>query len=85
MKSTKAEIIFAAAAEYAGKIPDLSFTKLRPEIQEFVSGKHDISKLFGILTIEWHPQTWNPTCNHLFQGVYFQIRIEGNFEKSCLG
>jgi hypothetical protein len=50
MKSTKAEIIFAAAAEYAGKIPDLSFTRLRPEIQEFVSGKHDISKLFGILT-----------------------------------
>jgi hypothetical protein len=48
MKSTKAEIIFAAAAEYAGKIPDVSFTKLRPEIQEFVSGKHDISKLFGI-------------------------------------
>jgi hypothetical protein len=44
MESKKAEIIFAAAAEYGGKIPDLSFTKLRPEIQEFVSGKHDISK-----------------------------------------
>jgi hypothetical protein len=34
IKSTKAEIIFAAAAEYAGKIPDLSFTKLRPEISQ---------------------------------------------------
>ena len=50
IKSTKAEIIFAAAAEHEGSIPDLSFTKLHPEIQEFVSGEQDISKSFGILT-----------------------------------
>jgi hypothetical protein len=50
MKSTKAEIIFAAAAEHGDNIPDLSFTNLRPEIKEFVSGKHDISEMFGILT-----------------------------------
>ena len=50
MISKKAEIIFAAAAEYGDHIPTFSFTKLRPEIQEFVSGKHDISKLFGILS-----------------------------------
>ena len=49
MISKQAEIIFAAAAEYGDYIPTFSFTKLRPEIQEFVSGKDDISKLFGIL------------------------------------
>jgi hypothetical protein len=61
IKSTKAEIIFAAAAEYGGKILDLSFTKLRPEIQEFVSGKHDISKLCGILTTVKSPNKSHPT------------------------
>jgi translation initiation factor 2B subunit (eIF-2B alpha/beta/delta family) len=29
-KSTKAEIIFAAATEHGGSVSDLSFTKLRP-------------------------------------------------------
>ena len=49
-KSTKAEIIFAAAKEHGGSVSDLSFTKLRPEIQEFVPGELNISKSFGILS-----------------------------------
>jgi hypothetical protein len=49
-KSAKAEIIFAAAKEHGGSVSDLSFTKLRPEIQEFVSGELNISKSFGILS-----------------------------------
>jgi hypothetical protein len=49
-KSTKAEIIFAAAKEHGGSMSGLSITKLRPEIQEFVSGKLNISKSFGILS-----------------------------------
>ena len=48
--STKAEIIFAAAKEHGGSVSDLSFTKLRPEIQEFVPGELNISKSFGILS-----------------------------------
>jgi hypothetical protein len=31
-------------------LSDLSFTKFRPEIQEFASGEQHISKSFGILT-----------------------------------
>ena len=50
IESTKATIIFAVAAEHGGCISDLSFTKLRPEIQEFLSGEQHISKSFGILT-----------------------------------
>ena len=50
IESTRAEIIFAAAAEHGGSVLDLSFTKLRPEIEEFVSGEQYISKSFGILT-----------------------------------
>jgi hypothetical protein len=50
IESTRAEIIFGAAAEHGGSIPDLSFSNLRPEIQEFVSGEQHISKSFGILT-----------------------------------
>jgi hypothetical protein len=42
-KSTKAEIIFAAAKEHGGSVSDLSFTKLCPEIQEFVPGELNIS------------------------------------------
>jgi hypothetical protein len=49
-KSTKAEIIFAAAKEHGGGVSDLSFTKLRPEIQGFVPGELNISKSFGILS-----------------------------------
>ena len=49
-KSTKAEIIFAAAKEHGGSVSDLSFTKLCPEIQEFVPGELNISKSFGILS-----------------------------------
>jgi hypothetical protein len=49
-KSTKAEIIFAAAKEHGGSVSDLPFTKLRPEIQEFVPGELNISKSFGILS-----------------------------------
>ena len=49
-KSAKAEIIFAAATEHGGSVSDLSFTKSRPEIQEFVPGELNISKLFGILS-----------------------------------
>ena len=49
-KSTKTEIIFAAAKEHGGSVPDLSFTKIRPEIQEFVPGELNISKSFGILS-----------------------------------
>ena len=49
-KSTKAEIIFAAAKEHGGSVPDLSFPKIRPEIQEFVPGELNISKSFGILS-----------------------------------
>jgi hypothetical protein len=33
-----------------GSVSDLSFTKLRPEIQEFVPGELNISKSFGILS-----------------------------------
>jgi hypothetical protein len=50
IESTKAAIIFSVAAEHGGSMSDLSFTKLRPEIQEFVSGEQHISKSFGILT-----------------------------------
>jgi hypothetical protein len=50
IESTKAAIIFAVAAEHGGWKSNLSFTKLRPEIQEFVSGELNISKSFGILT-----------------------------------
>jgi hypothetical protein len=50
IESTKAAIIFAVAAEHGGSMSDLSFTKLRPEIQEFVSGELNISKSFGFLT-----------------------------------
>jgi hypothetical protein len=49
-KSAKTEIIFAAAKEHGGNVSDLSFTKLRPEIQEFVPGELNISKSFGILS-----------------------------------
>jgi hypothetical protein len=49
-KSTKAEIIFAAAKEHGGSVSDLSFTKLCPETQEFVPGELNISKSFGILS-----------------------------------
>jgi hypothetical protein len=49
-KSTKAEIIFAAATEHGGSVSDLSFTKLRREIQWFVPGELNISKSFGILS-----------------------------------
>jgi hypothetical protein len=49
-KSAKVEIIFAAAKEHGGSVSGLSFTKLRPEIQEFVSGELNISKSFGILS-----------------------------------
>jgi hypothetical protein len=49
-KISKAEIIFAAAKEHGGSVSDLSFTKLRPEIQEFVPGELNISKSFGILS-----------------------------------
>ena len=49
-KSTKTEIISAAAKEPGGSVSGLSFTKLRPEIQEFVSGELNISKSFGILS-----------------------------------
>ena len=50
IESTKAAIIFAVAAEHGGCFSDLSFTKLRPEIQEFLSGEQHISRSFGILT-----------------------------------
>jgi hypothetical protein len=50
IESTRAEIIFTAAAEHGGSMSDLSFTKLRPEIQEFISGEQHISRSFGILT-----------------------------------
>ena len=50
IESSKAEIIFAVAAEHGGCISDLFFTKLCPEIQEFVSRELHISKSFGILT-----------------------------------
>ena len=50
IKSTRAEIIFAADAEHGGSMSVLSFTKLHPEIQEFVSGEQHISELFGFLT-----------------------------------
>jgi hypothetical protein len=50
IESTKAAIIFAVAAQHGGNMSDLSFRKLRPEIQEFLSGEEHISKLFGILT-----------------------------------
>jgi hypothetical protein len=36
IESTKAAIIFAVAAEHGGWMSNLSFTKLRPEMQEFV-------------------------------------------------
>ena len=49
-KSTKAEIIFAAAKEHGGSVSDLSFTKLRPDLQEFVPGELNISESFGILS-----------------------------------
>ena len=61
MISKKAGIIIAAAAEYGDHIPKFSFTKLRPEIQEFVSGEHDISKLFGILTTVKSSNKSHPT------------------------
>jgi hypothetical protein len=47
LESTRAEIIFSAAAEHGGNMPDLCFTKLRPEIQEFVSGEQHIYISFG--------------------------------------
>jgi hypothetical protein len=50
IESTRAEIIFAAAAEHGDSMSDLSFTKLRLEIEAFVSGEQHISKSFGILT-----------------------------------
>jgi hypothetical protein len=50
MKSTKAENIFAAAAEHEGSMSDLSFANLHPDIQELVSAELHISKSFGILT-----------------------------------
>jgi hypothetical protein len=50
IESTKVAIIFSVAAEHGGSMSDLSFTKLRPEIQEFVSGELNISKSFGYLT-----------------------------------
>jgi hypothetical protein len=50
IESTRAEIIFSAAAEHGGNMPDLCFTKLRPDIQEFVSGEQHIYISFGILT-----------------------------------
>jgi hypothetical protein len=37
-------------SEHGGSVSDLSFTKLRPEIQEFVPGELNISKSFGILS-----------------------------------
>jgi esterase/lipase len=46
IESTRAQIIFAAAAEHGGSMSDLSFTKLHPEIQEFASGEQHISKSF---------------------------------------
>jgi myo-inositol-1-phosphate synthase len=49
MKSTKAENIFAAAAEHEGSMSDLSFANLHPDIQELVSAELHISKSFGIL------------------------------------
>ena len=49
-KPAKAEIIFATAKEHGGSVSALSFTKLHPEIQEFVSGELNISKSFGILS-----------------------------------
>jgi hypothetical protein len=36
--------------EHGVSMSDLSFTKFRPEIQEFASGEQHISKSFGILT-----------------------------------
>jgi hypothetical protein len=50
IKSTKAVLIFAAAAEHRGSIQDFSFAKLHPEIKKFVSGEQHISKSFGILS-----------------------------------
>jgi hypothetical protein len=50
IESIKAAIIFAVAAEHGDWMSNLSFTKLRPEMQEFVSREQHISKSFGILT-----------------------------------
>jgi esterase/lipase len=50
IESTKAAIIFAVAAEHGGWMSNLSFTKLRPEMQEFVSREQHITKAIGILT-----------------------------------
>ena len=50
IESTRAEIIFATAAEHGGNMSDMSFKKLHPEIPEFISGEQHISKSFGILT-----------------------------------
>jgi hypothetical protein len=42
--------LLPAAKEHGGSVSDLSFTKLRPEIQELVPGELNISKSFGILS-----------------------------------